>query len=296
MKSSRKTLLIAVLLAATPFLAQAFFQVTITNLATADLRTYTYGNNYQAGASQITVGGVPFYLGLLNNNTNSTAVVQSGVGAYNCTFSLPPGTSATAIYSLVNSAWGEPGYDEGRIVVTGAGGETATNEFVEGYNIRDHNNNIFDNTLSLSDTAVVSIYFLNGAPTTAAVSIQSRLDRQELLLPPAFATDTVATISFQGTAYGQPNGSAFLAALTLDTQPVSIPPLEIAQIGTNVILSWTNTAYQFSLVSSTNVIPAGPWSKVYPAPISIGNLNVVTNAITNRWVFYKLTQSTGNIQ
>jgi hypothetical protein len=127
---------------------------------------------------------------------------------------VPAGTYATVLYTLLNSTYGVLGADVGSIVVTGTGGETATLNLIEGYNIRDHNNNNCVNTLS--DTTVVPTYFLNGAPTTQ--SIQTRLDCQELQLPESFSGDTIASITFEGDAT-IPNGAAFLAGLTLENVP-----------------------------------------------------------------------------
>jgi hypothetical protein len=200
--------------------AQAqFTEVDISSQINVDVRTYTDGQNYQPGGTQLVVSGVPFGLAELNNNPNTTGVVQGGglsqTGLFNYTFSMPAGTMATVLYTLLNTANGEPGINEGSIVVTGSGGETATLNLTEGNNIRDHNNDGFVNTLS--DPTVVPTYFLNGAPTTQ--SVQTRLDRQELVLPGTFSGDTIASIKFQGDAQGNPNGAAFLAGLTLYNVP-----------------------------------------------------------------------------
>lgn len=189
--------------------AQAqFTKVDISSKVNVDIKTYTYGHNYQLGGTQLNVNGVPFALAELNSNPNTTGVVQGGgqsqIGQFNYTFSVPAGTYATVLYTLLNSTYGVLGADAGSIVVTGTGGETATLNLIEGYNIRDHNNNNCVNTLS--DTTVVPTYFLNGAPTTQ--SIQTRLDCQELELPESFSGDTIASITFEGDAT-IPNGAAF---------------------------------------------------------------------------------------
>src|ERR1039457_3309169 len=129
---------------------------------------------------------------------------------------------------------------------------------MEAYNIRDHNNNVFVNNLSLSNTAVVPTYFLNGAQTTN--SIQSRMDRQQLLLPETFVGDTITSITFQGVGQGEPNGSAFLAGLTLANQSVSVPNLTIILSGTNIILTWPSNSYAFTLLSTTSLVSQAGWS------------------------------------
>lgn len=196
-----------------------YTEVDISSQVNVDVRTYTSGQNYQPGGTQLNVNGVPFGLAELNNNPNTTGIVQGGgvsqVGLFNYTFLMPAGTMATAVYTLLNTANGSLGVNEGSIVVTGTGGETATLNLIEGTNIRDHYNDGHVNTLT--DPTVVPTYFLNGAPTTQ--SIQLRLDRQELILPGTFSGDTIASITFQGNAQGNPNGAAFLAGLTLYNVP-----------------------------------------------------------------------------
>jgi PEP-CTERM motif len=198
-----------------------FTEVNISSQVNADIQGYANGINYQLGGTQLNSSGVPFALAELNNNPNTTGVVQGGgpsqTGLFNYSFLVPAGTHATVLYTLLNNVNGISGINEGSIVVTGTGGETATLNLTEGYNIRDFNNNGYVNTLT--DPTVVPNYFLNGAPTTQ--SIQTRLDRQELVLPGTFSGDTIASITFQGDAQGEynPNGAAFLAGLTLENVP-----------------------------------------------------------------------------
>ena len=196
-----------------------FTQVNISSQVNVNLQNYTDGANYPLGGTQFFVSGVPFTLAEINNTAGTTGIVQGGgqseIGAFSYTFLVPVGTKATVLYTLLNTANGASGVNEGSIVVKGTGGETATLTLTEGFNIRDHNNDGFVNTLS--DPTVVPTYFLNGAPTTQ--SIQTRLDRQQLLLPSTFTGDTIASITFAGTAQGNPNGAAFLAGLTLENVP-----------------------------------------------------------------------------
>lgn len=215
---------IAALAGASSVQAQ-YTEIDISSQANADLETYVNPNNYPSGGTQLTVAGVPFGLAELNNNPNTLGIVQSpdgsasgaGVsGPFNFTFSVPTGTQAQTLYCLINSLWGSAGVNVGSVVVTGTLGETATLTLTEGVNIRDHNNDGWENTVS--DPTVVPTYFSSGAPTTSA-NAQERLDRQELVLPSTFAGDTIASISFQGNAQGFGYGDAFLAGITLGPVP-----------------------------------------------------------------------------
>jgi hypothetical protein len=59
--------------------AQAqFTKVDISSKVNVDIKTYTYGHNYQLGGTQLNVNGVPFALAELNSNPNTTGVVQGG--------------------------------------------------------------------------------------------------------------------------------------------------------------------------------------------------------------------------
>jgi len=222
--------------AATFCVEAQYTEVSLGTNINANLQTlYAFGSNYQVGNSTLTVAGVPFDLALFNNTAGTTGVVQSPDGNFNdsgpfsFTFAVPAGTHATALYSLMNSAFGESGVQEASLVVTGTGGESATLNLIEGNNIRDHNNDGFVN--SLTDSTVVPTYFLNGAPTTPNISVQTRLDRQVLDLPASFSGDTIASVTFEGTAQGDPNGSAFLAGLTLSVPECSSFDLLLVGLG-----------------------------------------------------------------
>src|SRR5665213_2452410 len=126
-----------------------FTQVDISAQANADIQNYSFGNNYQLGGTTLNVAGVPFGLAELGGSSTTTGVVQSPEpGTFDYTFSVPTGTQATTLYSLANTAFGALGVNEGSIVVTGTGGETATLSLIEGFNIRDHNDSFYVNTLS----------------------------------------------------------------------------------------------------------------------------------------------------
>jgi len=205
-------------LAIVPGLKAQQTEVSLTSAVNANIQTYTDGFNYQVGGTTLTVNGISFGLALDGGAAGTTGVVQSpngngaASGPFSFTFSVPTGTQATALYSLANTAFGSAGFNEGELVVTGTGGETASLQLVEGDNIRDHNQDGFVNTLT--DPTVVPTYFLSGAPTSNPTQIQTRLDMQEFLLPSSFNGDTIASITFDGTANAG-NGSAFLAGLTL---------------------------------------------------------------------------------
>jgi len=281
-----------VALVTTSSLQAQFTEVDINSQANADLQLYTDGHNYQLGGTQLNVGGVPFGLAELGGNPTTTGVVQStgfgqavtnssglpifdANGPFEYTFSVPAGTHAEVLYCLMNLAYGTAGVIEGRVVVTGTRGETATLILSGGFNIRDHHYSPFVDTLS--DPTVVSAYFSNGAPTTPPVTTQIWLDRQKLVLPGTFSGDTIASITFQGNAQGNPNGSAFLVALTLSTTNFVVPNIPFLGLGSPL---WN--------ISGFNLTLQGPVGSNYEVEVSTDLITwfPATNFVSTSSPFY----------
>jgi hypothetical protein len=269
-----------------------FTEVNLSSLVNANLQLYTDGQNYQLGGTQLNVGGVPFGLAELSGNPLTTGIVQStglgqsptnstgqanpdANGPYEYTFSVPAGTHAAVLYCLINLAYGEAGVDEGSIVVTGTRGEIATLTLTGGINVRDHHFSGFVTTLS--DPTVVSTYFTNGAPTTPPATTQIWLDRQELVLPETFSGDTIASITFQGNAQGNPNGSAFLVGLTFSTALLPVPSVPVLGFGSPVQDS-----------NAFNLILQGPVGSNYVVDVSTDLLTwfPATNFVSSGSPFY----------
>jgi hypothetical protein len=211
----KSSIITALALTSAAFAAHAqFLEMNLSADCNQNLQTYTDGSDYAIGGTQIDAGGVPFSLSLLDNLPGTTGVIQAPADDQSYTFIVPSGTYATSVYTLINTAWGVPGVDEGSIIVTGSHGETATLDLTEGVNIRDHYNGYFVN--SLSDGSVVSTFF-NQQSVSSQGSV--RLDRQTLELPASFNGDTLASITFDGVDHGEPNGDPFLAGMTLAVVP-----------------------------------------------------------------------------
>lgn len=203
---------VAVLILGTPDNTfAAFTSVVIGTQTNADIRTYTNGSNYPSALSNLTVGGVPFALEQFAGNANTLGAIQSPAG--NSLFSIPTNVlGATTVYTLINSAFGSFGSLIGQIDFIGTGGAFATFNLVEGVNVRDHFNSVFNNIVT--DPTIVTANFAGDV----------RLDRQTFNLPASFATQTLTGINFYGTNAGIPQGEAFLAGATiLSNGPVAVP-------------------------------------------------------------------------
>jgi hypothetical protein len=72
----------------------------------------------------------------------------------------------------------------------------------------------------------------------------------------------------------------------------SPPPLTITPFAANVILSWPTNAigFTFTLQSTTNLGSLAVWSTNLPSPAVVNGQNTVTNSISGRQRFYRLSQ------
>src|SRR5580698_292468 len=118
----KKTKIIAALvISATALVAHAqYLELNISSDFNQDIQTFSGGNNYPLGGTQLTIAGVPFELGLSNNLAGTTGVIQTPAGNPSYTLTLPADTYASSIYTLMNTSWGEYGENEGSIIVTGS--------------------------------------------------------------------------------------------------------------------------------------------------------------------------------
>jgi uncharacterized repeat protein (TIGR03803 family) len=83
------------------------------------------------------------------------------------------------------------------------------------------------------------------------------------------------------------NGTVF--SLPLGSVSTNAPQLTISLAGTLVMLTWPTNATGFTLQSTTNLAPPTVWSTNLPAPVVINGKNTVTNPVTGRQTFYRLS-------
>jgi uncharacterized repeat protein (TIGR03803 family) len=88
----------------------------------------------------------------------------------------------------------------------------------------------------------------------------------------------------EGGASPSANGTVFSLSLG------SAPQLNITPSGTNVILTWTNTASGFTLLFTTNLVSPAIWSTNSTAPVVVSGQYTVTNPISGTQKFYRLSQ------
>jgi hypothetical protein len=166
------------------------------------------GDTFPAGNQNL--GGVPFSIPISPNNYwGAGAAADFGPGAVSLT--IPVGVSGvTSVFTLINTMWGWAGPKAYLYVTfTGSRGATVTEPLVGNVNVRDYNND--GNTNTINNTTTVQVWD-NG--------LGQRLDRQEYILPAAFADQvlTSVTITDTGNEGNGTNGSrAVFSALTVST-------------------------------------------------------------------------------
>jgi hypothetical protein len=198
--SSAVALLLAAGLAGAAHAAQS--QVDISGQVNANIQTYTNGTNYPLGPSSLSIKGIDFAISPFEGG--GTGVIQTGSPIDTYTISVDE-TGIKAVYTLINSAFGEAGFTTGALTFADSGGDSFTYDLTEGSNIRDHFNG----------------FFVNDAPAafgTANFTGDVRLDAQQIVLPTSFWTSELTTITFAATSeWGSPDGEPFLAAVTTST-------------------------------------------------------------------------------
>jgi uncharacterized repeat protein (TIGR03803 family) len=83
-------------------------------------------------------------------------------------------------------------------------------------------------------------------------------------------------------------GTVFSIALAPGVTP-PIPMLTISHSGTNAILTWPTNATGFTLQFTTNLDSPADWTAVTSAPGILSTNNAVTNVVSGKQKFYRLT-------
>jgi hypothetical protein len=163
-----------------------------------------HGSTFPSGSQNF--GGVPFAIPTSPNNYWSGALAGNcGPGTVSLT--IPVGVSGvTSAFALLNSYNGQAGPDAYLyITFTGSGGATLTRPLVGDVNVRNYNSGGY--TQTINNTSTVQVW-TNGEG--------QRLDRQQYILPPAFADQVLTSVTITDTGTYLESRAVF-SGLTVST-------------------------------------------------------------------------------
>ena len=89
------------------------------------------------------------------------------------------------------------------------------------------------------------------------------------------------------TDSGGSSGNGTIFSLSL---PITPPQLNIIRSAGTVILSWPTNYAGFNLQSTTNLLPSAVWTTNLPSPVIVNGQYAVTNPVTGRQQFFRLSQ------
>ena len=135
--------------------------------------------------------GVPFQL---------VATAAGNTSFIDGLLDIPVGVfGVTAAYTLINSGFGLFGTKKGSVEFFGTTAHHKV-DLVQGQNIRDCLNNVFNNVID----------GVNAVPAFTSGAV--RMDQQTFNLPAAFASESLVSIRSTGLNLGNPGGVAFITA------------------------------------------------------------------------------------
>ncbi|MGA2590435.1 MAG: hypothetical protein ABSH32_11000 [Bryobacteraceae bacterium] len=209
-------------------------------------------------------GGVPLALPAgPNNYWAGAAAADFGSGTVGLT--VPVGVyGVTSVFTLLNSMWGQFGPTPYLFVTfKGSNGGTVTAPLVGNVNVRDYNNDGGDNDINNTTTTQV---WTNG--------LGQRLDRQEYILPAAFASQSLTSVTITDIGH-EVFSRAILSALTVSTCHAYVAAGIAISGGTIVYYPRTKLYTQDVTLSNTNSTAVdGPLFLILedlPAGVSIAN-------------------------
>ena len=209
------TIIAAVALSGAPYVRAGEIPIDISGLAN---EPWTYvgpndfliinGSTFPTGTQNF--GGVPFAIPAgPNNYWAGAAAANFGPGTVSLT--IPVGVpGVTSVFTVLDTMWGWAGPNAYLFITfNGSNGATETVPLVGNVKVRDYNND--GNTNTINNTSTIQVWD-NG--------LGQRLDRQEYILPAAFASQTLTSVTITDTGNegnGTDGSRAVLAALTVST-------------------------------------------------------------------------------
>jgi len=137
-------------------------------------------NNYTPPTGNVNFGGIPFSLGSTPMSWNSSIAAGGGSGTVNLDINVNI-FGVNEVHTLISTWWGTTG-NYASLTFYGSNGTTYTKSLYGNSDIRDYLNGSYTNSI-------------NGTTSTQvwAASIY-RIDKQKILLPTAFESETLVKI------------------------------------------------------------------------------------------------------
>lgn len=213
------------------------------DLITVDLSPYANARiqNYQPSAAgypegNVVLGGIPFNIQTVGGNNAWNAEFVSG--PYPHVLSIPLNIpNATEVHTLINTFYGQPGPTSYiTLEFFGTGGAYYSKDLIGNVDVRDHFFAFWTN--AINGTTTTTVYSSGGGFLS-----ESRLDKQQITLPSAFAQDILNEFRLTSTG-GVLVSDASIQGLTVATSGVSAVPepttlaLLITGLGTLIASRW----------------------------------------------------------
>jgi hypothetical protein len=197
-----------------PAVRAGFVEVSLAPYANARIQ------NYQPSAAaypegEVVLGGIPFNIQTVGGNNAWNAEVVSG--PYPHILDIPLNIpNATEVDTLINTFYGQPGPTSYiTLEFFGSGGAYFRKDLIGDVDVRDHFFAFWTNTINGTTTT-------NVFTTGGGFLQESRLDKQQIILPAAFAGQSLDEFRLTSTG-GVLISDASIQGLTVVTNSPTVP-------------------------------------------------------------------------
>jgi hypothetical protein len=200
---------------------------------TVDLSPYTNARiqNYQPSSAgypegHVTLGGVPFDIEKVGGNNAWNAEYVSG--PYPHVLDIPLNIpDAQEVHTLINTFYGQPGPASYiKLEFFGSGGAYYSKDLIGDVDVRDHFYSRWTNTIN--GTSTINVYSSGGG-----FGQESRLDKQQIVLPSSFLGETLTEFRLTSTG-GVLISDASIQGLTVLSsvpEPAGLSLLAVGALG-----------------------------------------------------------------
>jgi uncharacterized repeat protein (TIGR03803 family) len=231
------------------------FKLNVDGTGFTNLHNFSSGDGYDPNAGLILSDGVLYGAALTGGNSNNGTI-----------FSLnTDGTDFRALHHFTGGSDG--GYPGAAPLVLG--------NKLYGTTTWVGNGTVFEANTDGTDFTTLYHFTQTSEPYGNGTNSDGSGPRWILI-----SENTLYGTAYKGGAYG--GGTLFSVFI--------LPRLAIAPVGANVILTWPTNATGFALQSATNLVSPVVWTTVSPGPVIVNGQNTVTNPMSVRQQFYRLSQ------